>query len=390
MYRFYYDESEHSRKINYDTISASNYYDNFVSVIVGWPEEKEQDIFKKYLSFESTYSARKNKKGELKSDTLKQKQFNFGFASMTRPNFQFLEDFFSLWDEEMHFYFFIASKIEYLILQLFAPYKNNPFINISAMVYTITKALVSYRPEKVLKCIYYSPESFVYVLKDFFRERIEFNKKNIQLKKEENQAFEGVLICLQNISVIPILDWNYYMPFIGFHKYLSEEKITDYCLTIDKEGENSQESQTLQAAHSIGLHNTIEADSLSTCGIRIADMLAGIITKLLKALCDALRYHSLEEGTTKKLLDPRWFQINEKQYALYKKLYEIVCEWDPAWYKSYAGIYSDDLTTFIALLGYMNRFESVKQIYASKLNMQSEYFNGYVYELLHQRFEEMK
>ena len=28
-YNFYYDESEHSRKINYTTISASNYYDNF-------------------------------------------------------------------------------------------------------------------------------------------------------------------------------------------------------------------------------------------------------------------------------------------------------------------------------------------------------------------------
>lgn len=26
-YNFYYDESEHSRKINYKTVSASNYYD---------------------------------------------------------------------------------------------------------------------------------------------------------------------------------------------------------------------------------------------------------------------------------------------------------------------------------------------------------------------------
>ena len=36
MHNFYYDESEHSRKINYGTVNADNYYDNFVSVIVGW------------------------------------------------------------------------------------------------------------------------------------------------------------------------------------------------------------------------------------------------------------------------------------------------------------------------------------------------------------------
>ena len=42
MHRFYYDESEHSRKINDKTIKSDNYYDNFVSVIVGWPKEKNR------------------------------------------------------------------------------------------------------------------------------------------------------------------------------------------------------------------------------------------------------------------------------------------------------------------------------------------------------------
>ncbi len=40
-YKFYYDESEHSRKINYNTVTAPNYYDNFVTVIVGC-EKKEK------------------------------------------------------------------------------------------------------------------------------------------------------------------------------------------------------------------------------------------------------------------------------------------------------------------------------------------------------------
>ena len=33
-YEFYYDETEHSRKIKYNTVSAANYYDNFFTMIV--------------------------------------------------------------------------------------------------------------------------------------------------------------------------------------------------------------------------------------------------------------------------------------------------------------------------------------------------------------------
>ena len=41
VFNFYYDETEHSRKINYKTVSAENYYDNFVTMIVGWPVENK-------------------------------------------------------------------------------------------------------------------------------------------------------------------------------------------------------------------------------------------------------------------------------------------------------------------------------------------------------------
>ena len=52
-YKFYYDESEHSRKINYNTVTAPNYYDNFITVVVGWAKGKEKEVFKKYEDFEN-------------------------------------------------------------------------------------------------------------------------------------------------------------------------------------------------------------------------------------------------------------------------------------------------------------------------------------------------
>lgn len=73
-FEFFYDESEHSRKINYSTVVSENYYDNFLTTIVGWQTADEEIVLEKYFNFEKTYSDRKSD-GELKSTTLKKKTF---------------------------------------------------------------------------------------------------------------------------------------------------------------------------------------------------------------------------------------------------------------------------------------------------------------------------
>ena len=107
-YNFYYDESEHSRKINYTTISASNYYDNFITMIVGW-STRNDDILQLHADFETKYADRQNCNGEIKSTMLRQKQFKYGFASLNRQNAQFIYDFLSLFNKDIHIYFSISS-----------------------------------------------------------------------------------------------------------------------------------------------------------------------------------------------------------------------------------------------------------------------------------------
>ena len=310
-YNFYYDESEHSRKINYKTVSASNYYDNFVTMIVGWSAEKN-DILQQHAAFETRYADRKDRNGEIKSTMFPQKQFKYGFASLNKQNTQFLNDFLSLFDEDIHIYFSVSSKIEYLVLQLFQGYRNSFLIDADLM-----------------------------------------------------------------------------MSFDGFNKYLQEKDIQNYSLIIDKEGESKEESKTLKSAREIGLNNSDEANSTNHPGLRMADMMAGIISKLLKGLCDSLRYQSLDESINKKILDVGWFCLNEFQLELYKKLYRLICEWQPAWYKSYSGIYSDDLVVFNALLNFMNHFEAVEQLRAN-IDMQGEYFNAFACEQLARYFDQRK
>lgn len=385
-YEFYYDETEHSRKINYNTVSASNYYDNFVTMIVGWSSEKNE-ILQRHAAFEEKYANRKDRNGEIKSTTFQRKQFRYGFASLDRQNAQFVNDFLSLFDEDSHIYFTVGSKIEYLVLQLFRGYRSHFSVDTNLMKYSITKALVVYRPQEVLQCLYESPEDFLEELKTFFRNRIECNAANHELKQKETEAFQNILLVLDDISESSVLDWDYHMSFDGFKKYLGEKGIQDYTLVIDKEGKEEEESKTLKAAREVGLNNSDEANSTQYPGLRMADMMAGIISKLLKGLCDSLRYQSIGESTGKKILDTKWFNLREYQLELYKKLYRIICEWQPAWYKSYSGLYSDDVVMFITLLNFMNHFESVEQIQAD-INMQGECFNAFVCEQLEIYFEQ--
>lgn len=385
-YRFYYDESEHSRKINLNTVSAKNYYDNFIAVIVGWKVESEKSVFEKYTAFEEKYADRKSKE-ELKSQTLKQNQFESGFASMNKSNVYFLTDFLSLFDSDIAVYFAAISKIEFIISQLFDGYKNSFVCDMDAMRYSIVKAILIYQPKEIIEGVFENTGELLAILKAFFEDRIQQNKVNLSLKQSETGTFEEILRVLYDIQDVNTIEWDYNIAFWGFKQYLKERAIDDFMLTIDKEGESSS---TLNAAKQVGFSTAIEVDSKHSIGVRISDMLAGLLSKLLKALHNSLRYNSSDEQLQKKILGKEWFLLSQEQLELYKKLYIIVCKLNNAWYKTFSGKYSDDLITLIALLNYMNHFSTVAEIRKQNVNIQGEFFNSYLCECLADYFAHMR
>lgn len=64
---------------------------------------------------------------------------------------------------------------------------------------------------------------------------------------------------------------KYDISFVSFKKYLAEKAIHTYSLTIDKEGEKGN---TVKAAERVGLFPVTEADSLTSCGIRMGGFLS--------------------------------------------------------------------------------------------------------------------
>lgn len=386
-YIFYYDESEHSRKINHTTVSASNYYDNFITTVVGWKKEEELSLERKYLDFEQKYENRQ-KNGELKSTSIKNKQLQSGFASLSKENLQFLEDFLNLFDDRIFIQFSVVSKVEYIISQLFQNYRNS-IINIEMLTYSTTKLIMLYRPRKIFKSIYDDIQKLPQLLIEFCGERLVANEDNLDLKQRENNILAEIIFLLKDINEEFEINWNYEIAFLGFRKYLNELKINDYSLILDNEGEEEQDSKTLIAAKLAGLNNIQEKDSQESFGLRMADMLAGIVSKFLKALNAELRYKDYSDGINKKLLSVQWFRISNKQFRLYKKLYYVITELNEAWYKAYAGNYSDDLITFVGLLEYISHFRSFEEFKKQNIKLAPEYCNAHICEKLEWHFQRM-
>ncbi len=385
IFSFFYDETEHSRKINLATINANNYYDNFSSAIVGWNEEDDEKICKQYIEFENKYEARK-KDGELKSSTFKTKDLELGFASLNQHKIVFYEDFLSLFDERTILYFSVFSKIGYIIGQLLKNYKSSLIQKPAYMKYSITKAILTYRPPKLIDAIYREPERFVDELRVFFNERITKNESNIELKYHENIAFKEILLFLDTVEPIQSVNWDYTPPFVGFCMFLKELNVDTYSLVIDKEGDKQN---TINAALNSGIKNVIEGDSNDYVGIRMADMLIGLISRMMQALSKELHGDYSNGKLDKTLLHEGWFVLNDSQLRLYKRLHKIICIDNAHWYKTYAGTFSDDLVAFVSLLQFMNHFGNVDEIRVAGYKMQPEYYNSFVCDVLLRRFELM-
>ena len=67
-------------------------------------------------------------------------------------------------------------------------------------------------------------------------------------------------------------------------------------------------------------------------------------------------------------------------------MYYIILKLNDAWYKSFAGIYADDLIAFIGLLEYMNQYDCIEDMKKQDEKMQSEYFNTCVCQRLDNHF----
>lgn len=380
-YKFYYDETEHSRSLSYKTIVANEFYDGFVTAIVGWAASDEADLERKYAAFETKY--RSPGAPELKSTSLNKKQFRYGFRSLSKANVRMIGDYLNLFDESALVYYSFSSKVEHLIYRLF-PQCCIPGMNTNLLMYSLAKLVVQYQPEKVVEAFYGNSNHLVEAVRGFLLDRIERNAHNNELKHSETEQCKLILAIMSTATPLDNAEWEYCSPFEGFALYLSEHpNIDNYELVIDRE------ERTAETAKELGFPFVRQVDSANCFGVRMADMLAGILGKLLKSIRTELTYLSSEDELHKKLFDKRWFDIDDARLGLYKQLRRVLVQSDKCWYKAYGGGYSDDLVVLIALLNFFSNFENSEEL-KKNLDNHPEAFNARCCRDLLQHFEIIK
>lgn len=385
-YSFFYDESEHSRRLTKDTLNANNFAENFVASIVGYSEYISSDVINDYSAFEEKHKKVFTIIDELKSTVLAPKKYVSGLISFKKEDLCLISDLLDIIiNHELFLYICVFNKIEFIIIQLLNSYENSLFVDADSLKYSIAKLVSLYRPQNVYDSVYRNDGSFISELKEFLNEIKNENQKG-QKRPMETLAIEQALILLEDSSVDFSIDWNYKIAFWGFKNYLNETNINDYRLIIDKEGEG----KTLDSAQSEGLQNCQEDDSVNDEGLRITDFVVGIVSSFLKSIQNSFEYGSTKETEKLLFLKKTWFRIKQEHLDIYKKLKALIIDQHKTWYKTYCGCYSDNFLYLICILNYFDSFDDIEQYNENNAEQHQINLNYLAVQALNDRFELMK
>lgn len=386
MNTFYYDESEHSRKLTRETFEADNFSENFVASIVGYSTDKAADVEDDYLRFEEKHKKVYTVKGELKSTIIAKKKYVSGFASLRKEDIRLINDLLDIAiKHDLFVYVCVFNKVEYLMIQLLSAYENTLFIDADSLRYSISKLVALYRPFNVYDAIFRNDNSFIPELKTFLK-KIKSENETEDKRPTETEAIDQALLLLDDSSAVSSDDWNYGIAFQGFKKYLAEIGIDDYCLIIDKEGDG----KTLRSAQREELKNCSEQDSKNYIGLRLSDFIAGIVSSLLKAIRNSFEPGSAVETAKLCFLKKAWFNISEEQLVIYKKLKTVIVDQHKVWDKVYSGKYADNLVYLICSLHYFSSFDSIEQFRKTTVEQHQMNLNSMAVSSLQDQFQRMR
>lgn len=359
---FYFDESFHSRKITKKSFMDTNYFNSYVSVAVCFDNKLKPKLFKRYKVFETIF---KNIycTEEVKSDILSKKNYSKGLASFNKNAVNLYTEYFKfLNDNHIVYYVSVFDKLEYLLLQ----YRLNVplFVNQKAIIYSIVKMINVYKPQKVIDDIIRESNTLFDDLKEFFALQLRANG-NLKLKEKENLMIIQILSFLDGISGDKIeFTFNYNFIFEGFQKFLARINFDKLNIIIDKEGT----SKIVFSAKKMGLKNSRQIDSLRSPGVRVADMLCGFLSRMMRGIYEETYNDSSIPYTKQHLLSIEWFKVNEEQFNLYKLVANYIKSNITNIYSCYCSIYFDLFDQVIGLIYYFDSFNDFTDYSSINLN----------------------
>lgn len=326
---FYYDESMISPFLTEHTFMAPNFYNGFVTCIVGWKKSKETEIFRKYADL--IKFLKECPTDELKSDYFKPKDFWYGFNSVSKHKIKFLLSFLKLIDSDDVFcQIVVENKISNLIACVLEPYMQIPGVNYVAMVYSVSNLILTYKPQKVIEAL--TSENAEFFMREFllFVQTL-LNRPDMSLdhmSSEKNmleQIYSVFTYCDCDLVQDSAYRWDYSGPFLYLSRKLKSLRYDVDMINIDGCFDESGQNSVFNDACCIFDRSLLcMVDSKKSYGIQIADMFAGILSKLIVSLNRETGYGRQIQDVVVRYLSCEWFQISKCQdcYMTLKHIFD--------------------------------------------------------------------
>ncbi len=397
-FNFYFDETFHDRKITIKPEGKINIFDedkndNYVGAFWGYNKTCELEIHEKLKQLEEKHKAKFDLKGELKSKTIKKKNFTFGITSLREEAMNFYRDYFDLMNDISPIIHINAiSKVELLVRNIF---NVQAFCGIPDNVrkifyYSMSKFLLTYHTPELIKSMYNAiecgtgSEFRIILLEHLFK--VIGTMEGIKRKPREVDA------CKLLIDLIVYYDTDfelkekynfvYFQNFDGLLNLLEEKNINsqNVNLIIDRE-EQTYKAIPIEKFASVG-----QKDSTESIEVRCADFLCGFIGKMMFALMNdktikedpVLSINNLRENDIerKHLLSKEWFELKQKHFDLYKSIYLLLVAKQSSYWSTMTWSFCDQVCMFYSLLKYIYSYDSFEQFKSIAAETHAEYFNS--------------
>jgi hypothetical protein len=409
-YDFYFDETFHDRKITVSQDGMVNSLiqdknDCYLGVFIGIASNKKT-IKKQLIVLEDKYKHILGKEEEFKSTTFKRSNFTWGIKSFQKNTFDFYSEFFSTLEKNsLVIHVNATSKLELLFRYLFdiSLMTQIPGVYPNSFYYSLTKFVYNYHSPALFSALYMSVKSKDYEL--FQNELLKHIKcaieafDGIERKKREIHALK------QLYDIVSLYDFKneldnkysfiYQQIFDGLQRLLHELRIPvgKTNITID------QEEKTFNASRGIAFHSVRQTDSKNSIFLRATDHLCGFLGRFMYALMnDAaikedkiadISHLSEYDITRKHLLSSMWFDLQEKHFVLYKKIYKVLIEQQGSYWSTMTFSYSDQIVAFYSFLRYIASYESYSEYKTCSLEDHSERYNSACCYDLERAFREL-
>ncbi len=328
-------------------------------------EENYKMLERKYISSRNFPDDR-----ELKGKDILDKNFNYGIASLKNRELDFYSSLFDLLlENEVDNLLFSINKMSLIVDYRFTSWilklEEIKFIpSARNFKYSLVKYLEIEASERVIQSIFNSDMGNREVLTEIQKHLVSFVEQNENIKRMERQIqnYRDIIQVIRQkkhlIKDTPFkeasFDWN--KVSFDIDLWISEMTLANK-FNMESTELILDEGIPIEAFKKLNFPLIKEdEDSTAHVGLRISDVLVVIAGKYMSILPNDVKYDKNTPKITKRLPND-WFQLEEKQFDLLKKMNKYFFSNDST-YCFIVDTYFDDALEFETYLGYINSYES--------------------------------